>query len=88
LPGGRLLRRRPGRRDDLLRRSEPLQDVADGGFAGGVFLAQGGVDVLADLRHELDAPRALQLRRGVVETLQVVVDETVSLHRDHRLSFL
>jgi hypothetical protein len=42
--------------DDLFRRPEPFEYVADRDLAGSVFLAQRRLDVLADLRDQLCAP--------------------------------
>ena len=56
LPGAALgLRRRLRGLDDLLRRPEPLEHVANRDLAGSVFFAQGRLDVLADLGDQLCA---------------------------------
>jgi hypothetical protein len=57
LARGPLLGRRRGLRglDDLLRRPEPFEHVADPDLADSLLLAQRRLDVLADLRDQLCA---------------------------------
>ena len=45
-----------GSRNDLLGRTEALEDVPDDGLVAGACLEQRVVDVLADLSDQLGAP--------------------------------
>ena len=79
--------RRFGSLDDLLRRPEPIEHVAHRRFAGGLLLAQRRLDVTTDLGDELGSAGPLHVRCGMFEPPQVVVDQAVSFHGVHRLSF-
>jgi hypothetical protein len=73
--------------DDVLGRPESVEYVAHRRLAGGLLLAQCRVDVPANLGDELGAAGPLHVRCGMFEPTQLIVDQAVSLHGVHRLSF-
>jgi len=87
-PLGRRICPLDGSLDDLLWRTEPLQDVPHGRLAGRAGRAQGLIDVFADLRHELLAPLWRQSGGRRVEPAQVSGDQRVSAGRSSEPSSL
>ena len=61
------------RRHDVLRRPETLEHGADGDLVGGAGLCQRGLDVLADLAHQLGRRSTGEGSRDGVQPDQVVL---------------
>ena len=68
-------------RDDLLWHAQALQRIPRGHLVPVTGLCQGGLDVLADLGHQLDAPVGAERPCRSLQATEIVADQFVSLHR-------